>query len=71
MNKFCVNLIKMTVLDVQAIVMAAGRGSRMNELVSSIPKCLLPIGNKPMIYYPIHMLELAKFSGKWLWLIGC
>lgn len=61
----------MTVLDVQAIVMAAGRGSRMNELVSSIPKCLLPIGNKPMIYYPIHMLELAKFSGKWLWLIGC
>jgi hypothetical protein len=40
-----------------------GRGTRMSELTSHIPKCLLPIGNKPMIYYPVRMLEKAGFSG--------
>ena len=35
----------------------------MSELTSHIPKCLLPIGNKPMIYYPVRMLEKAGFSG--------
>ncbi|XP_015787751.1 translation initiation factor eIF-2B subunit gamma [Tetranychus urticae] len=47
---------------IQAIVLAAGRGSRIPELVSSQPKCLLPIGNRPMIYYPLHALESCKFS---------
>jgi translation initiation factor eIF-2B subunit gamma len=34
----------------------------MNDLISrSTPKCLLPIGNRPMIYYPVRMLEMAGF----------
>ncbi|KAI1280837.1 Translation initiation factor eIF-2B subunit gamma [Halotydeus destructor] len=48
--------------DIQAIVFAAGRGSRMTELTKSQPKCLLPIGNKPMIYFPLLALEKADFS---------
>lgn len=50
-------------MEFQAIVLAGGRGTRMNDLTSDIPKCLLPIGNKPMIWYPVKMLEKAGFNG--------
>lgn len=50
-------------MEFQAVVMAAGRGSRMTELTSCIPKPLLPVGNKPMIWYPANMLEKAGFQG--------
>ena len=56
------NLVE--VMEFQAIVLAGGRGTRMDELSSTIPKCLLPIGCKPMIYYPVRMLEQAGFKGK-------
>lgn len=49
-------------MEFQAIVLAGGRGTRMNELTSKKAKCLLPIGNKPMIWYPVRMLENAGFS---------
>jgi len=42
--------------------MAAGRGSQMTELTHNTPKCLLPIANKPMIWYPLKMLENAGFE---------
>jgi len=50
-------------MEFQAVVMAAGRGSRMTELTSCIAKPLLPVGNKPMIWYPVNMLEKAGFQG--------
>ncbi|XP_078658675.1 translation initiation factor eIF2B subunit gamma-like isoform X1 [Branchiostoma floridae x Branchiostoma belcheri] len=49
-------------MEYQAVVMAAGRGSRMTDLTASIPKPLLPIGNRPMIWYPVNMLETAGFQ---------
>lgn len=49
-------------MEFQAIILAGGRGTRMTELTSHVPKCLLPIGNKPMIWYPIRMLEKAGFA---------
>lgn len=48
----------------QAVIFAGGSGSRMTELTSSIPKCLLPVANKPMLWYPLNYLESAGFSGK-------
>ena len=45
------------------MVMAAGRGSRMTELTSCIAKPLLPVGNKPMIWYSVNLLEKAGFEG--------
>lgn len=54
----------MTELELQAIILAGGKGSRISEISSNCPKCLLPIGNKPMIYYPLLMLEKAHFHGK-------
>ena len=50
-------------MEFQAIVLAGGRGTRMDHLTSNTPKCLLPIGNKPMIWYPVRMLEKAGFNG--------
>lgn len=50
-------------MEFQAIVLAGGTGSRMSEMVTDTPKCLLPIGNKPMIWYPVRMLEKAGFNG--------
>lgn len=51
-------------LEFQAVVMAAGKGSRIPEMTATKPKCLLPVGNKPMIYYPLKLLENAGFRGK-------
>ncbi|KAK9506579.1 hypothetical protein O3M35_008482 [Rhynocoris fuscipes] len=48
--------------ELQAVVMAAGKGSRMTELTARRPKCLLPIGNVPMIFYPLQLLERSGFQ---------
>uniref|UniRef100_A0A8C8SNZ7 Translation initiation factor eIF2B subunit gamma n=1 Tax=Pelusios castaneus TaxID=367368 RepID=A0A8C8SNZ7_9SAUR len=49
-------------MEFQAVVMAAGGGSRMMDLTSSIPKPLLPVGNKPLIWYPLNLLERVGFE---------
>ncbi|XP_053893751.1 translation initiation factor eIF-2B subunit gamma isoform X1 [Malaclemys terrapin pileata] len=49
-------------MEFQAVVMAAGGGSRMMDLTSSIPKPLLPVGNKPLIWYPLNLLERIGFE---------
>lgn len=46
----------------QAVVFAGGKGSRMTDLTSTIPKCLLPVANIPMIVYPLTMLQNANFT---------
>uniref|UniRef100_A0A8C4L3D7 Translation initiation factor eIF2B subunit gamma n=1 Tax=Equus asinus TaxID=9793 RepID=A0A8C4L3D7_EQUAS len=49
-------------MEFQAVVMAVGGGSRMTDLTSSIPKPLLPVGNKPLIWYPLNLLEHVGFE---------
>nr|XP_056723630.1 translation initiation factor eIF-2B subunit gamma [Euleptes europaea] len=49
-------------MEFQAVVMAVGGGSRMMDLTSSIPKALLPVGNKPLIWYPLSLLEQVGFE---------
>nr|XP_039261655.1 translation initiation factor eIF-2B subunit gamma-like [Styela clava] len=48
-------------MEFQAVIMAGGRGDQMSDLTSSIPKPLLPIGNKPLIWYTVNTLERVGF----------
>jgi glucose-1-phosphate thymidylyltransferase len=43
-------------MDLRGIVLAGGTGSRLMPLTKVTNKHLLPVGKKPMIYYPIEKL---------------
>lgn len=49
-------------VEYQAVVLAAGRGSRMTDVTSSKAKCLLPVGGFPILYYPLNTLRKIGFK---------
>lgn len=57
-------------MELQVVLMAAGGGSRMMDLTYNTPKPLLPVGNKPLIWYPLNMLERVGFEGNILYIYG-
>lgn len=49
--------------ELHPVILAGGTGSRMYPLTEDCPKALLPVGNMPLIWYPIQLLEKNGFEG--------
>lgn len=44
------------------IIQAGGKGTRLESLTRNRPKCLVPVDNRPMIFWTFEAFKGADFS---------
>lgn len=49
-------------LEIQAVVLCDSYKARFYPLTKEIPRCLLPVGNKPLLDYTLEFLQSAKVT---------
>ena len=48
-----------TITDVKGMILAAGKGTRLAPLTETLPKALVEIGGKPLIFYAVETLAAS------------
>lgn len=46
----------------EAVILAGGMGTRLQSVVSDVPKCMAPVAGRPFLHYLLETLEKAGFT---------
>lgn len=46
----------------EGIILAGGLGTRLQSVVSDVPKCMAPVAGKPFLHYLLNYMERAGFT---------
>ena len=47
--------------NIQVLILSGGKGTRLQSVVSDVPKPMAPISNKPFLFYMVEFLKAQGF----------
>jgi len=50
----------------KAFIIAAGLGTRLRPLTNTVPKCMIDIGNHPLLWYHVMSLKTSGITDIWI-----